>query len=104
MKDTESTSGGGFFDCYNFFHVALKLVVQDKQIITAIGFARKFYKKSDSKFEALAANTGQLQGTERSTLKGFDVLSDQGFDQSEAKQKTPSKDVRGIRKEQKECS
>ena len=88
LKDTKFTGGiwQNFFDYFEFLpreNFQLKLVVQDKQIITAIGFAHQEFARKVILSLGLAANTDNYF-RERNDYSEEDLiftLSDQEFDQ-----------------------
>ncbi|MBT0926981.1 DJ-1/PfpI family protein [Streptococcus parasanguinis] len=88
LKDTKFTGGvwQNFFDYFEFLpreNFQLKLVVQDKQIITAIGFAHQEFARRVILSLGLAENTDNYF-KERNDYSEEDLiftLSDQDFDQ-----------------------
>lgn len=88
LKDTKFTGGiwQNFFDYFEFLpreNFQPKLVVQDKQIITAIGFAHQEFARKVILRLGLAANTDNYF-KERNDYSEEDLiftLSDQDFDQ-----------------------
>ena len=88
LKDTKFTGGiwQNFFDYFEFLpreNFQPKLVVQDKQIITAIGFAHQEFARRVILSLGLAANTDNYF-KERNDYSEEDLiftLSDQEFDQ-----------------------
>ena len=88
LKDTKFTGGiwQNFFDYFEFLpreNFQLKLVVQDKQIITAIGFAHQEFARKVILSLGLAENTDNYF-KERNDYSEEDLiftLSDQDFDQ-----------------------
>ena len=88
LKDTKFTGGiwQNFFDYFEFLpreNFQPKLVVQDKQIITAIGFAHQEYARRVILSLGLAENTDNYF-KERNDYSEEDLiftLSDQEFDQ-----------------------
>ena len=88
LNDTKFTGGiwQNFFDYFEFLpreNFQPKLVVQDKQIITAIGFAHQEFARKVILSLGLAENTDNYF-KERNDYSGEDLiftLSDQEFDQ-----------------------
>lgn len=88
LKDTKFTGGiwQNFFDYFEFLpreNFQPKLVVQDKQIITAIGFAHQEFARKVILSLGLAENTDNYF-KERNDYSEEDLiftLSDQDFDQ-----------------------
>ena len=88
LKDTKFTGGiwQNFFDYFEFLpreNFQLKLVVQDKQIITAIGFAHQEFARKVILSLGLAENTDNYF-KERNDYSEEDLiftLSDKEFDQ-----------------------
>jgi len=88
LKDTKFTGGiwQNFFDYFEFLpreNFQPKLVVQDKQIITAIGFAHQEFARKVILRLGLAANTDNYfkEKNEYATEDLIFTLSDQEFDQ-----------------------
>lgn len=88
LKDTKFTGGiwQNFFDYFEFLpreNFQLKLVVQDKQIITAIGFAHQEFARKVILSLGLAENTDNYfkEQNEYSEEDLIFTLSDEEFDQ-----------------------
>lgn len=88
LKDTKYTGGiwQNFFDYFEFLpreNFQLKLVVQDKQIITAIGFAHQEFARKVILSLGLAENTDNYfkEQNDYSEEDLIFTLSDQEFDQ-----------------------
>ena len=88
LKDTKFTGGiwQNFFDYFEFLpreNFQPKLVVQDKQIITAIGFAHQEFARKVILRLGLAANTDNYfkERNDYSEENLIFTLSDQEFDQ-----------------------
>ena len=88
LKDTKFTGGiwQNFFDYFEFLprqNFQPKLVVQDKQIITAIGFARQEFARKVILRLGLAENTDNYfkEKNEYAAEDLIFTLSDQEFDQ-----------------------
>ena len=88
LKDTKFTGGiwQNFFDYFEFLprqNFQPKLVVQDKQIITAIGFAHQEFARKVILSLGLAENTDNYfkEKNEYATEDLIFTLSDQEFDQ-----------------------
>ena len=88
LKDTKFTGGiwQNFFDYFEFLprqNFQPKLVVQDKQIITAIGFAHQEFARKVILRLGLAANTDNYfkEKNEYAAEDLIFTLSDQEFDQ-----------------------
>ena len=88
LKATKFTGGiwQNFFDYFEFLpreNFQLKLVVQDKQIITAIGFAHQEYARRVILSLGLAANTDNYfkEKNEYAAEDLMFTLSEQEFDQ-----------------------
>ena len=88
LKDTKFTGGiwQNFFDYFEFLpreNFQPKVVVQDKQIITAIGFAHQEFARKVILSLGLAENTGKYfkEKNEYSEEDLLFTLSDEEFDQ-----------------------
>mgnify|MGYP002575573904 CR=1 FL=1 len=88
LKDTKFTGGiwQNFFDYFEFLpreNFQPKVVVQDKQIITAIGFAHQEFARKVILSLGLAENTGNYfkEKNEYSEEDLLFTLSDEEFDQ-----------------------
>ena len=88
MKDTKFTGGiwQNFFDYFEFLsreNFQPKVLVQDKQIITAIGFAHQEFARKVILSLGLAENTDNYfkEKNEYATEDLIFTLSDQEFDQ-----------------------
>ncbi len=88
LKDTKFTGGiwQNFFDYFEFLsreNFQPKVLVQDKQIITAIGFAHQEFARKVILSLGLAENTGNYfkEKNEHSEEDLLFTLSDEEFDQ-----------------------
>ena len=109
LKDTKFTGGiwQNFFDYFEFLpreNFQPKVLVQDKQIITAIGFAHQEFARKVILSLGLAENTGNYfkEKNEYSEEDLLFTLSDEEFDQVKRSIEPPSKDLHeNYRKEQR---